>query len=113
MSNVKSIRILGIVPFDMGKYADETKVAYEKFMPKLAEMNMPAFGLKIQYTSANSRPNNHGGKTTMYYFQIEGHEAVNSKWLQALCDDIKAIGGEISKAIVFDIEAEEQIDLNL
>jgi hypothetical protein len=48
--------------------------------------------------------NAHGGTTAMYYFVIEGMEAVSDYWFAHLTRAVRESGGSIIKLEVEDIE---------
>lgn len=98
MSNVKDVRISGCVPFDAHQRDDE-------YRGWLAEMNAPAFGLRIEYRGGTRLvPNERGGETTLYGFTISGQEAVSWGALDGLVDSARRAGGEIEAAMARDVE---------
>jgi hypothetical protein len=106
MANTKQITIHGQVPFNLHEH--------EGLAKKLAFMNSPTAGIRINYVGPTEhRKNNHGGKTAFYAFQLEGTEAVHTKWLQAFVDQVKEIGGNVSLARIYDIDGSEEVKLNL
>jgi hypothetical protein len=104
VSNVKRIRIIGHVPFNLNQHPT--------MQAKLASMNTPCSGLKIAYgPQIEMRPNAHGGKTAMYFFDVQGQEAVSTAWIESLIRDVYAIGGIIVRADATDIENNEKITI--
>ena len=100
MSNVKSVNIAGIVPFDLTDYG--------VMQPFLAGMNSPTINLKIEYSRepVELRPNKHGGQTAMYEFKVTGREAVSYGWVEGFKSAIKEVGGEVRLSKVKDVEGE-------
>lgn len=106
MANTKTIRIVGVAPFNL----------YEHYRigVKLAFMNSPTSGLYIKWPgTCTYKPNEFGGKTAMYDFEMGGIEAVSTPWLQAFVDDLKEIGGSVTEADINDLDGQEKITLTL
>ena len=96
MSNTKSVRIEGTIPFNTYEYPELNS--------KLGELNAPSFGLRIRYEDCSHVPNEHGGKTTMYGFRIEGEEAVPLPWIGRLAEAILEAKGTLTRATILDVD---------
>ena len=107
MANVKQVMIIGRVPFCLAEN--------EEVCLKLGQINTPGNGLKISYSPdvVEWKPNKRGGDTAIYEFTFFGQEAVSIPWLQNFIDAFKEAGATIENAQVYDIEAQEEIKLNL
>ena len=99
MSNIKSVLIRGEAPFNL--YEDESLAR------QLAFLAGPTSGISITWEDIARRPvpNESGGLTTMYRFNLQGQEAVRAEWLRAFTTSIVRLGGRIDSWEVFDIEA--------
>jgi len=106
MANTKQITIHGHVPFHLHEH--------EGLCKKLAFMNSPTAGIRINYVGPTEhRKNDHGGKTAFYAFQLEGTEAVSTPWLQSFVDQVKEIGGDVGLVRIYDIDGKQAITLKL
>jgi hypothetical protein len=101
MSNVHEIIITGKAPFDITTRARAIPAA----LSFLADLAGPSIGLRIEYLGEpEMRPNDHGGRTAFYSFQITGREAVSSAWIVSSCRRLRRLGVEFSTVIFRDIE---------
>ena len=98
MSNVKQIRIRGLLPFNVYEIED--------FVPMLAFLSSPVSGLRINWSGGPVKyvDNEHGGRTALYRFVLEGTEAVSYRFLERFVNAVKQ-HGEIEKSSVIDLEA--------
>lgn len=98
MSNIKEVEIAGWLAYDGGQDA--------KLLSKLGQMQMPSFGLKIYFDNRKMEvPSEFGGKLTLYWYTIEGQEAVGEKYLVDLVEKLNAKWtGKVMKAYYRDIE---------
>lgn len=104
MSNCKELFIRGVVPFN---FSDDAEMRL-----LLGALNAPSCGYRITYEGeADHRPNNHGGLTTYYLFEIEGVEAVSDYWLARLVTNLKRTGAEFTNFFCKDMEMGATISL--
>lgn len=101
MANVKEIVIFGKVPFDCDQHEEMCKV--------LGQLNAPSTGLRISYGRTSLVPNEHGGKTTMYEFSIEGREAVSMPYVDRVLKAVVDCGGTVEGASVVDVENHQKL----
>ena len=99
MSNVKRVEVQGVMPYDCA--GNETIRGW------LASMNTPTFGLRIRWGKqpVEMRNNEHGGKTAMFAFEIQGEEAVAFTAYDTLLKAITECGGRVNKESCIDLEA--------
>ena len=107
MANVKMIQISGKLPFNCDQHHGMLRI--------LGQLNAPSSGLKIKWLgNAGYVENSHGGKTTMYHFEISGQEAVSNKWFEAVLQSILDCGGDFKMFSIVDVEngyAKQPIDI--
>lgn len=103
MANIKSVNIIGEIPFNAAEHYDMRKF--------LGVMNGPTIGIKIEYRgSAKSRPNRFpGGRTAYYKFCIHGHEAVSDGWIKGLLQALVNCGSTIDTIYVEDVDNRQQL----
>lgn len=97
MSNIKKLDIAGTAPFNL--HEDDGMAQM------LSSFMCPTTNMKLAWTGqAGYVPNEYGGKTAMYNFQVSGSEAVSWKWVDKFCEEIKRVGGTIKHNLTIDIE---------
>lgn len=98
MSNIKQVHISGLAPFDVHEN--------EPLQPKLAYFSSPVCGLHLKWLSREgSVPNEQGGRTSMYRFELTGQDSVAWPWIESFKKDICLAGGSIEFDTTFDMEA--------
>jgi len=97
MANVKQVHLTARVPYNISEY--------KEMQPFLAQFSGPAFGLRINYSPGGSQENENGGKTSFFFAEISGAEAVSYKWVDALKEAIEASGGQVISDHMVDLEA--------
>ena len=101
MSNVKSVSVSGVLPFDCAKHHDLCKF--------MGQLNAPVFGLRLMWGHKEEfRPNAWGGRTVFVPFVIAGREAVSVGWVKELLQSIVDANGEVAGCSVSDTEAGER-----
>lgn len=96
MANIKSVIIQGELPFDCAQDSQMANL--------LGQMNSPCLGIRITWGEARMQPNENGGQTAMYRFDILGEEAVSLSWVRGLVNTIKSCQGSITNLHLIDIE---------
>lgn len=100
MSNIKLIDCSGTLPWDVN--GDEKLLAF------IGQMNLPIFGIEISFLDSKHIPNQWGGITLTYRYQIVGEEAVRLEWIEELLAGILRVGGTVDHLTVKDIEAPQE-----
>lgn len=98
MSNVKSVNIVALVPFN---WMDNMEAEEASFVGKT--LLTPSIGIDISFTDAGFRKHE-GGQTAMYLAKIQGHEALRWEWFDHLRGIIEKVG-DVGVWEVVDIEA--------
>ena len=96
MANTVEVIIRGKVPFTIGEKPEMLKW--------LGRMNRPSFGFHITYGKETYVPNEFGGKTVTYDFEITGME---SMWISGAADLLYWLvesGAQIREAVARDID---------
>lgn len=102
MANVKSIVILGRIPYNTYEYP--------KLNELLGQLNSPSSGIRITYSAGCIyRKNENGGKTAMHAFDIQGKEGVSVDWVNLFRDEVKKSGGCITSVYVYDIDNKTEL----
>lgn len=96
MANIAKVHIKGTLPFHC--YNDP------KLMAWLAAMNAPTYGLRIKYGDETYVPNNFGGRTSTWGFEITGSEALWQSGVEQLIDSIKSAKGTVTYVDAWDAE---------
>jgi hypothetical protein len=97
MSNVKQVEIIGEMPFNVYEH--------DAALRHLGQFNCPAFGLRIGYGAVpHMVPNERGGQTAFYSFNISGREAVAYDALDGIVMDLRDAGCMIGCARARDVE---------
>ncbi len=100
MSNIKEVKINGMLPFNF--YENDRICRYVAFM------NSPTVGLSMTWNK-NDRKVIDGEKerkTILYGFEIKGREAISWEYLSDIISDFEKIGGIIDSAMARDFEDE-------
>lgn len=105
MSNIKGVRIEGKMPFDITED--------DKARSWLGMLNGPSIGLRIIYGGTSTIENEHGGRTTMYEFEISGEEAIRFEALQTMVRELDEAGARIYQAYAQDIEDVPSLPVDL
>lgn len=98
MSNVHSVHAIGELPFDGGACNaaisddQQLKELTNFLIMAIGQMSFPSFGLNIHFGRHRYVPNDNGGKTCMYEFEISGQEALPSRWIEKLRAALERIG---------------------
>lgn len=103
MSNCKQLLISGIAPFNIRQ--NEAALKY------LGQLNTPTSGIRILWTYWGFEPNDHGGETAMYRFQIGGLEAISDVWIRGLLYAFADKPGKITFFSCLDIELNQRITM--
>lgn len=100
MANVKRVYIAGHLPFDFATRLDADDAAFI-----LRVLHTPSTGLRIRWSENELyyEPNEHGGKTAIYSFVVQGTEAIAFAAVERL-RDLYAAHGEVFDFKVDDIE---------
>jgi hypothetical protein len=87
MSDVINVKIVGVLPFN---FRDRNDI----FKEMLSVMNTPSWGIKIKYDGMNTFcvPNENGGITVWYPFEISGAEAISFITLGRWIDELINVG---------------------
>jgi hypothetical protein len=103
MSNVKEVFITGKIAFNATRPEQPAGIPSQEVKNLLASLNMPTWGLRIQYKPENAVgiPNWFGGRTLFIDFTISGSEA--ESW-DALFNDIKTLN---EVAVIYAANARE------
>lgn len=96
MSNTKEVWIEGQMPFNVYENADAKGW--------LGLMNSPSVGIRISYADYHWKALPNGGKLAMYEFTIKGREAMRYDAFFKMCKDFKAVGAEITKLMLMDLD---------
>jgi hypothetical protein len=97
MANAKKVVIEGHLPFDIANRSEDV----QKW---LGMMNTPTSGIKITYGGVHYEANDHGGKTAMYDFIIEGVEAIWNSALGRMVAEFQAAGAVVTEACALDMD---------
>lgn len=91
MANTYDVQITGLMHYDACPFNSEDR--HEEVMRWLAYMNLPHFGIKIQYPQERYHINNsHGGKTLYQRYVISGVEAIGMNGVLELVKIFKEVG---------------------
>jgi hypothetical protein len=97
VANVKSVEIDGTLPFNCDEHPEMARI--------LAQLNTPTIGLRIKWIGQNGwKPNEHGGVTAMYRFEIRGEEAVSFGYVARVGEIVRACGGVVTHLHAIDLE---------
>jgi len=105
MANVKRVFIDGQIPFDIPFDSKANQF--------LGMLNLPSFGLRIQWGKTKLIPNSHGGQTCHYDFTITGNEAVRIETILALLQSFVDEKAEIKQVDILDIENNTPISIKI
>jgi hypothetical protein len=102
MSNVHEVRVEGFAPFDIATRA----AAEPRVLALLANMNGPIFGLRIRFNPrpAAHEPNEFGGRTAFFAFEISGEEAVSAEGFVETCKAMRRLDVKFTRVDIRDIE---------
>jgi hypothetical protein len=110
MANTNKIDIRGYLPFDIVHRNEAIKGWFARFAS-------PCFGFQITYDTkyrpTKFKPNQFGGQTAFFYFEITGEEAV---WQRDIAKFVKALIAEdceIFCAYAWDVDNKQAIATNL
>lgn len=99
MSNVKRVRVEGLVPFN---YYESDSLAR-----MFAFAQSPSVGLRVEFGPEVMEPNGRGGRVALYPFKLSGEEAVLAEWCCELARQVNAFGGRVTSLHLVDLEANE------
>lgn len=115
MSNIKSIRIDGMMTFDVHPVVlrRQDSGAYKAFsagytpdeevLRMLGQLSLPSIGFKVEWSSEFYVDNDHNGRTCFYNYVISGREAVSDDWINRLVQALRRVG-IVREARSFDVE---------
>jgi hypothetical protein len=105
MANAHRIYIAGQLPFDFATRLDADDAAFI-----LRVLHTPTTGLRISWSENELyyMPNEHGGKTAIYSFVVQGTEAIAFAAIERLRDLYEA-HGEVFDFKVTDIDNKETL----
>lgn len=99
MSNIKSVHIIGTVPFD---WADRLSRGEAALVARV--FLSPSIGIKLTYGAESMGPvNGFGGRTAMYEFAISGEEAVSESTISLIVGIMRRVG-QVKYAAFQDVE---------
>lgn len=108
MANVKRVEIEAEVPFHWTQALGSEELISNDDLAFMAMLFLsPSIGLELSYEDLGDRPNDGGGRTSMYLLRISGEEAISWPALDRLADVVhRATGqlGELRRAFADDIE---------
>lgn len=112
MANVAEVEIHGVMPFDAavrlkpGMLVTERTDESQRLLEWLGTLNMPAFGLRIEYGPSfmGGEVNDNGGHMTYYEFSVVGREAVWHSQMADLCQALAGAGCVLGTADMMDLE---------
>lgn len=92
MANCKDVLIKGIIRFDACDESGDT-FASDRVLRMLGMLNLPSFGLRIEYGNKTySAPNEHGGRTAFYEFAVKGVEAIREAFFDEMIGIFASVG---------------------
>ena len=111
MANAKEIEVRGTVPFDWlnAQFEDTPEQAEQRTKDRAMMATWlagPSIGTRISYSGTYLVDNDHGGRTTMYPFILEGVEAVSELGVAMIVAGIERLGGTVEFISTFDLDNE-------
>lgn len=96
MANCHDLEVDGWMPFDI--------LRDERTHSVMAQFASPSWGFRIEYGRTKLVPNEHGGRTTYYRFEIRGVEAMWASRIARMLAVLADAGAEIDRARARDLD---------
>lgn len=104
MANTKRIRVVLDAPFDW-----PSKLTAEEGRLAAVLLLQPSMGLDVRQTLVDRRPNEHGGVTAIYRFEIAGSEALSIEVLARFLRAVLAAGATLGEIDVYDLDGDQDV----